>query len=110
MYEYKFDLDRVVDGDTIDGTIDLGFDIFVFKRVRLYGINAPESRTKDLVEKAAGLISKEWLEERLANMDIVVKTQKDSTGKYGRVLGDVYVNDVNINNEMLELELAKVYK
>jgi len=110
MYEYRISLDRVVDGDTIDCYIDLGFGVSVFKRIRLIGINAPETRTKDKEEKLLGIITKEWLEDRLANMDIVIKTFKDSTGKYGRVLADIYINDVSINQEMLNLGLVEVYK
>ena len=110
MYEYRISLDRVVDGDTIDCCIDLGFGVSVFKRIRLIGINAPETRTKDKEEKLLGIITKEWLEDRLANMDIVIKTFKDSTGKYGRVLADIYINDVSINQEMLNLGLVEVYK
>ena len=110
MYEYKFTLDRVVDGDTVDGSIDIGFQMLMFKRLRLYGINAPETRTKNLDEKARGIATKEWLEDRLKDKDLIIKTMKDSAGKYGRILADIYVGETNINQEMLDLALAEVYK
>lgn len=110
MYKYKFKLDRVVDGDTIDGHIDLGFNITVFKRVRLVGIDAPETRTTDKTEKALGLESKKWLDIFLSTGEIIIKTANDKTGKYGRILADVYVNDIHVQSEMLFNGLAKVYK
>lgn len=109
MFEYKLVLDRVVDGDTVDGYIDLGFGIKVFKRIRLFGINAPETRTRDAEEKKAGLRVKEWLTNALVDAEIMVKTEKDSTGKYGRVLGTLIVNDIDINALMLEMGLVKEY-
>lgn len=106
MYEYYVhSLDKVVDGDTIDVTIDLGFDIRYSSRVRLAGIDTPESRTRDLEEKAMGLEAKEYLKERLKKSSkIVIKTEKlDSTGKYGRILGWLFLDDeVNsVNNQMI---------
>jgi|TARA_R100001463_G_scaffold63172_7_gene116169 micrococcal nuclease len=106
MYTYKAKLDRVVDGDTIDVNIDLGFDISVHKRVRLAGINAPESRTKDLEEKKKGLASKARLIELLDKGDLVVESKE--LGKYGRVIGDltIYPDDlglpININETLIE--------
>tara|TARA_R100000152_G_C6667765_1_gene104919 strand:- start:93 stop:449 length:357 start_codon:yes stop_codon:yes gene_type:complete len=106
MYTYKAKLDRVVDGDTIDVNIDLGFDISVHKRVRLAGINAPESRTKDLEEKKKGLASKARLMELLDKGDLVVESKE--LGKYGRVIGDltIYPDDlglpININETLIE--------
>lgn len=106
MYEYYVKkVDKVVDGDTIDVTIDLGFDIQYSSRVRLAGIDAPESRTRDLEEKAMGLEAKEYLKQRLKIADkIVIKTEKlDSTGKYGRILGWLFVDEetTSINNQMI---------
>ena len=105
MYEYSCKVDRVVDGDTIDVVLDLGFDILYRSRVRLYGIDTPESRTRDLEEKAMGLEAKEYLKERLKKSSkIVIKTEKlDSTGKYGRILGWLFLDDEtsSVNNQMI---------
>jgi micrococcal nuclease len=106
VYEYYVhSLDKVVDGDTIDVTIDLGFDIRYSSRVRLAGIDTPESRTRDLEEKAMGLEAKEYLKERLKKSSkIVIKTEKlDSTGKYGRILGWLFLDDEtnSVNNQMI---------
>lgn len=109
MYSYKLALDRVVDGDTVDGYIDLGFGIKVHKRIRLYGINAPETRTKDEDEKKRGLRTRTWLQHVLHDEEITVKTEKDSTGKYGRVLGTLFIRDININEKMLDLGLVTKY-
>ena len=106
MYEYYVrKVENVVDGDTIDVLIDLGFDILFQSRVRLAGIDTPESRTKDLAEKALGLESKEYLKKHLKDAkSVVIKTEKmDSSEKYGRILGWVYVNGntVSLNDMMI---------
>lgn len=104
MYNYKVKLDRVIDGDTIDVDIDLGFGVWLKKqRLRLFGINAPESRTRDLEEKARGLAAKAWLEKELQG-DIRITTAKDSKGKFGRWLAVVHVKDApqSINKTMIE--------
>ena len=106
MYEYYVrKVENVVDGDTIDVLIDLGFDILFQSRVRLAGIDTPESRTKDLAEKALGLESKEYLKKHLKDAkSVVIKTEKmDSSEKYGRILGWVYVdgNTVSLNDMMI---------
>ena len=89
---------KVIDGDTIDVVIDLGFDIMYKSRVRLFGIDTPESRTRDMVEKKYGLLSKKFLQENLKKGKIVIKTHKNSeTGKFGRILGEIFVNGININ-------------
>ena len=93
MYEYKCDIRRVVDGDTVDVDIDLGFGIWMRnERVRLYGIDTPESRTRDLDEKKYGILAKEYVEAALSN-GAILRTQKDKAGKYGRVLGDFIIYD-----------------
>jgi micrococcal nuclease len=100
MYEYNVKkLINVVDGDTIDVEIDLGFDISIFKRVRLAGIDTPESRTTNKMEKSLGLESKAKLKQMLSSATrIVIKTEKpDSSEKYGRVLGWLYIDDTNIS-------------
>jgi micrococcal nuclease len=106
MYEYYVrKVDNVVDGDTIDVLIDLGFDILFQSRVRLAGIDTPESRTKDLKEKALGLESKEYLKKHLKDAkSVVIKTEKmNSSEKYGRILGWVYVNGdtESLNDKMI---------
>jgi len=96
---------RVVDGDTIDADIDLGFDISLTKRIRLAGIDSPESRTRDLEEKKLGLETKEWLKNRLQfAKDIIIKTElPDSTEKYGRIIGHLFINgeETSLNNQMI---------
>jgi micrococcal nuclease len=106
MFEYYVKkVTKVVDGDTIDVEIDLGFDISFSSRVRLAGIDTPESRTRDLAEKALGLQSKEYLAKHLKDAkSVVIKTEKiNSTEKFGRVLGWVYVNGdtVSLNDMMI---------
>ena len=82
MYEYRIDIVKVVDGDTVDVDIDLGFGVWMKKeRVRLYGIDTPESRTRDLDEKAFGLKAKDFLVEQLGKGTPVLKTHKDAKGK-----------------------------
>ena len=90
MYEYRCEIVRVVDGDTVDVNIDLGFDTWIHKeRIRLKGIDTPESRTRDLEEKKAGLYAKGVVEGFLpVGSTQVLKTTKDKTGKFGRTLGD----------------------
>jgi micrococcal nuclease len=109
MYEYKCKVKKVVDGDTVDVTIDLGFDIAYSSRVRLYGIDTPESRTRDKDEKARGLMSKDFLVKELSKGDVVIKTKKDKKGKFGRILGELYVNDININQMMIHGFYAVAY-
>ena len=104
---------RVVDGDTIDADIDLGFDISLTKRIRLAGIDTPESRTKDLDEKRLGLDAKEWLKHHLKDsFDIIIRTEKpDSTEKYGRIIGHLFINgqDESLNNQMITEGYALPY-
>ena len=112
MYEYKAKLDRVVDGDTIDANIDLGFDVSVHKRIRLAGIDSPESRTRDLEEKKRGLASKQRLIELLEKGNLVVESKE--VGKYGRVLGVLHVYPdgslpVNVNETLVKEGFAVEY-
>ena len=106
MYEYFVEeVKNVVDGDTIDVVIDLGFDILFASRVRLAGIDTPESRTTDKAEKALGIEAKEYLKKQLKDAkSVVIRTEKmNSSEKYGRILGWVYVNgeSESINNKMI---------
>jgi len=107
-YIYRAKLDRVVDGDTIDAMIDVGFDIWVKKRIRYMGIDTWESRTRDLEEKAKGLEAKARNKELL--MEVSAKSgyfrlKSHGVGKYGRVLGEIFIQDVdgkqyNINEQL----------
>jgi micrococcal nuclease len=114
MFEYYVkSVDKIVDGDTIDVVIDLGFSIYFSSRVRLAGIDTPESRTKDLTEKALGLESKKYLADRIkAAKNVVIRTEKmDSSEKYGRILGWLYLDGEgnSINHEMIEKGYAWGY-
>ena len=111
MYEYNCTVTRVVDGDTIDVIFDLGFSILHKCRVRLYGIDTPESRTRDKDEKARGKLAAKYLEDSINNgTEIILRSKlKDSKGKYGRVLGEIIVDNININQSMIEKYLAVKY-
>jgi micrococcal nuclease len=107
MYEYHVKkVTGVVDGDTIDCDIDLGFNVSYSQRVRLAGIDTPESRTKDKMEKALGLEAKEYLKNKIKDASsVVIKTQlPDSSEKYGRILGWIYVDEqeLSINEQMIQ--------
>lgn len=114
MYEYRVKkVLAVIDGDTIDVEIDLGFDISITKRVRLAGIDTPESRTSDKYEKSLGLESKALLKQRLsAAQTIVIRTEKpDSSEKYGRVLGWLFLDEekTSFNETMIATGYAWSY-
>ncbi len=109
-YLYEAELIRVVDGDTIDAWIDLGFDITIRRRIRLWGINAPETRTLDLEEKAEGKVAKARLEEMLSINRGSFSVKSIGVDKYGRCLGEIYLQDVNINKQLLAEGLVEVYK
>ena len=106
-------ISKVVDGDTIDADIDLGFYISLSKRIRLAGIDTPESRTTNIKEKAMGLESKEWLKKTLEGAkDILIKTElPDSTEKYGRIIGHLFINgqETSLNNQMIYEGYALAY-
>ena len=91
MYTYKAKCLRVVDGDTLDAQIDLGFDTHKVIRIRLVGINTPESRTRDLEEKPRGLAAKQFVKDTLAKHENSFILQSHGVGKYGRCLGELYV-------------------
>lgn len=110
MYEYNCTVDRVVDGDTIDVVLDLGFSVLYKSRVRLFGIDTPESRTRNKDEKARGKMASKYLEDAVNSGDVVIRTElKDSRGKFGRVLGTVVVDGVDINQAMCKAHLAVPY-
>lgn len=113
MHEYRCNLVKIIDGDTIDVDLDLGFSVVLKKqRIRLYGINTPESRTRDLEEKKYGLAAKSRLRKLLEEADtILIKTEidKKARGKYGRILGTVFAGTVNINELLVEEGHAIAY-
>ena len=115
MYEYRCKIVKIIDGDTVDVDIDLGFGVWMHKeRIRLYGIDTPESRTRDLDEKKYGLIAKSWIEKfmPLGSMQTLI-TQKDKSGKFGRILGKFRVNDgsydIILNDWMITNHHAVAY-
>ena len=105
LYEYKATVIRVIDGDTADFSTDLGFDIFHSLRVRFSGINAPEKNT------VPGMAAKKWLEDRLpVGTEVVLKTEKDRTEKFGRYLATVVLSDfTNVNEELIKTGNAVEY-
>ena len=117
MYDYNCTIDRIIDGDTVDVHIDLGFGIVMqSQRVRIAGIDTPESRTRDLIEKQFGLASKKRAEELLpVGEKFVLLTQLDrrgdvKTGKFGRILGDFQIGDSTFAKIMLEEGQAAPYE
>lgn len=106
MYEYKCKIIKVIDGDTTDVDIDLGFGVWLKKqRIRFFGIDTPESRTRDLEEKKYGLAAKEYVKSHLPLGSIqTLVTVKDGKGKYGRILGQFRLEDGNILNEKMITE------
>ena len=111
MYEYACKVKRVVDGDTVDVVLNLGFDIMYKSRVRLYGIDTPESRTRNLDEKARGKMAGAFLKNKIdTGKKVVIQTKlKDSRGKFGRVLGNIIVDGININQLMIDNYHAAAY-
>ena len=111
MYEYKIELKRVIDGDTIIADIDLGFDVKLSNEsIRLHGIDAPESRTRDLEEKRYGQMSTEFLVEQLEGKDLILQSLDYGKGKFGRVIGTILADGVNINELMIESHMAVRYE
>ena len=116
-YIYKGKLERVVDGDTIDALIDVGFDIWIKKRIRYSGIDTWESRTRDLEEKAKGLEAKarnKELLEKVSSKSGYFRLKSHGVGKYGRVLGEIFIEDkdgkqYNINETLISEGHAYIY-
>ena len=117
-YNFRvIEINRVVDGDTIDVTIDLGFDLYKKERVRVAGVDTPEKRTRDLEEKALGYDATNWLKDALdgaiaGDDDLIIRTELDGgVGKYGRLLGWLYIGDqeVSLNEAMIEEGYAWSY-
>jgi len=107
--EYPAKIIRVVDGDTVDAEIDLGFDITLRKRVRLYGIDTPESRTSDPVEKRFGLLATHELNTRLQDTDYYVSLKTFGEDKFGRVLGELWQLNENLNQWLVDEHHAVAY-
>jgi len=108
MYEYRAFVRKVYDGDTVTVDIDLGFDVVLKnQKIRLVRINAPEVRGK---ERQEGLKSRDALRAKIGNKWIKIKTQKDKKGKYGRWLGEIWLEDTNVNDWLLSEGLAIPYK
>ena len=111
------EINRVLDGDTIDVTIDLGFDLYKKERVRIAGVDTPEKRTRNLEEKALGIDATNWLKEKLdstiaGDSELTIRTELDGgVGKYGRLLGWLYVGDseLSLNEAMIEEGYAHAY-
>ena len=111
------EINRVLDGDTIDVTIDLGFDLFKKERVRVAGVDTPEKRTRDLEEKELGIDATNWLKEKLEGAlagedQLTIRTELvGGVGKYGRLLGWLYIGDgdVSLNEQMIEEGYAWAY-
>ena len=111
-------IDKVLDGDTIDVTIDLGFDLYKKERVRVAGVDTPEKRTRDLEEKALGIDATNWLKKKLEDTiegdgdELTIRTELvGGMGKYGRLLGWLYINEdlVSLNEQMIEEGYAWPY-
>jgi micrococcal nuclease len=109
MFDYKCKVKRIVDGDTLDAYIDLGFDVWVTKRIRFMGIDTPESRTRDKVEKRYGKGAKHRLVAMLEQNDNKFTVKSHGTGKFGRVLGELFIGDLNINEQMIKEGHAVAY-
>ena len=110
-------INKVVDGDTIDVTIDPGFDLYKKERVRIAGVDTPEKRTRDLEENALGLDATAWMKDKLTETikgdeELIIRTElKGGTGKYGRLLGWLYVGegDISLNEQMITVGYAWAY-
>ena len=117
-YNFRvIEINKVLDGDTIDVTIDLGFDLYKKERVRVAGVDTPEKRTKDAEEKALGIDATNWLKDHLdgainGDDDLIIRTELDGgVGKYGRLLGWLYIGteEVSLNEQMIEEGYAWPY-
>jgi micrococcal nuclease len=111
QYTYKGEVVYVVDGDTIDVVIDLGFRVSIQQRVRLLGVNAPELHSSSMEERVDAIRAREWVFNHLQDKEVVLISHKPiSVDKYGRYLAQVWIGDLNVNAELLKLNLVKEYK
>ncbi len=105
MYVYNARITSVYDGDTVTADVDLGFSVWAHgEKLRLYGINTPEVRGE---EREQGLVSRDWLRDKLVGKDVLIRTLKDKKGKYGRYLAEIYLDGVNINDQLVAEGLAE---
>ncbi|NOY61786.1 MAG: thermonuclease family protein [Gammaproteobacteria bacterium] len=105
LYTYKAKITSVYDGDTVTANVDLGFKTWAHgEKIRLYRINTPEVRG---VERPQGLISRDWLREKLMDKEVLIRTVRDKKGKYGRYLAEIFLDGVNINEQLVEEGLAE---
>ena len=113
MYDYRAKIVKVVDGDTVDVDIDLGFGVWLQdERVRLVGVDTPESRTRDLTEKVFGLAAKEFVKNfvEVEGADVqLVTSSYDSKGKFGRILGDIHIDGKPLTSALLDSHMAVIY-
>ena len=111
MFEYQCKIVKVIDGDTADVDIDLGFGVWMKKqRIRFYGVDTPESRTRDKEEKVYGLMAKEFVLSHLpVGSTQVLRTKKDGVGKYGRILGEFIIDDTTVNQLLIDTHNAVAY-
>ena len=117
MYEYRATLLKIVDGDTVDVDIDLGFGVILSnQRIRLYGIDTPESRTRDLEEKKCGKLAARYIEDHIkVSSTFTLRTKLDGKGKYGRILGELvcfvpeFDREMSLNDSMILKKLAVKY-
>ena len=109
MYEYQIKVTRVVDGDTVDADVDLGFSTWLHdQRIRLSSIDTPETRTKNDIEKFYGQLAKKFLSDLLQNRDVTL--QSHGRGKFGRILGTLFAEGLNVNEEMIVQHHAVRYE
>jgi len=110
MYRYYGTVIRVIDGDTCDTEIFLGFDVSIKQRLRLFGVDTPETRTRDLKEKKKGLAAKEFVKKRIEGKKVIIDVTK-GTGKYGRYLATIFYGDYqkDLNKELVRKRHAKKY-
>ena len=117
MYEYRATLLKIIDGDTVDVDLDLGFGIVLTnQRIRLYGIDTPESRTRDLEEKKCGKLAARYIEDHIkVSSSFTLRTKLDGKGKYGRILGELvcfvpeFDREMSLNDAMISKKLAVKY-
>ena len=110
MYEYRFLVTRVIDGDTVQGLADLGFKVSVELKIRLADVDTPEIfRPKSEAERELGYKAKEFVENQILNKEVILKTEKDKTGKYGRYIGHLFLKEDNtsLNQKLIENKLTK---
>ena len=108
LYTYKARCTSVFDGDSVTVDIDLGFKHWMLgQKIRLFGINTPETRGS---ERLSGLIARDRLRELIEGRDIILASHRDRAGKYGRWLGTIYIDDININKLLLDEGLATIYE